>query len=81
MFDLLKDLEKWKEKELWAQIEKEEIRRTLKQLDKESLTHADKNKRRELEKLENERENLRIWEQTLMDDIKNMEEDLWKKEY
>lgn len=80
MFDLLKDLEKWKEKELWAQIEKEEIRRTLKQLDKESLTHADKNKRRELEKLENERENLRIWEQTLMDDIKNMEEDLWKKE-
>ena len=62
MFDLLKDLEKWKEKELRAQIEKEEIRRTIKQLDKESLTHADKNKRRELEKLENEWESLRIRE-------------------
>jgi len=37
------------------------------------LTNADKNKKRELEKLENERENLRIREQSLMDEVKNME--------
>ena len=49
--NLLKDLEKRKEKELRAQIEKEEIKRTLKQMDKESLTLADRNKRREIEKL------------------------------
>jgi len=60
--ELLKDLELRKENELWAQIEKEEIWRTMKELDWDALTHADKNKKRELEKLGNERENLRIWE-------------------
>ena len=78
--DLLQDLEKRKEKELRAQIEKEEIKRTLKQMDKESLTLADRNKRREIEKLGAERENLRIREQQLMDDIRNMEDNMMQKE-
>ena len=78
--DLLKDLEQRKEKELRAQIEKEEIARTLKEMDRDALTNADKHKHRELEKLGAERENLRITEQTLLDEIKNMEEAMMKKE-
>ena len=49
-------------------------------MDKESLTLADRNKRREIEKLGAERENLRIREQQLMDDIRNMEDNMMQKE-
>lgn len=70
---LMKELEQRKEKDLRAEIEKEEIARTMKELDKNSLTNADKLKRRELEKLSAERENLRIREQNMMDDIGKME--------
>jgi hypothetical protein len=39
-------------------------------MDHSALTHADRNKKRDLEKLSNERENLRIREQELIDEIK-----------
>ena len=49
-------------------------------MDKESLTLADRNKRREIEKLGAEWENLWVREQQLMDDIRNMEDHMMKKE-
>ena len=49
-------------------------------MDQNALTHADRSKRRELEKLSGERENLRIREQQLVDDIKDMEKGMVQRE-
>ena len=62
MVELFRDLEAKKEKELRAQIEKEEINRNLKDLDKKQLTAIEREKKKELEKLSVERENLRVKE-------------------
>ena len=80
MIELLKELEKAKEKDLRAELDKEEIRQAMKDMDQNALTHADRQKRRELEKLSGERENLRIREQDLIDSIQNMEKDMVKQE-
>ena len=63
LFQLLKDLEQRKEKELRAQIEKEEIQRNLKDLDKKQLGALERERKKELERLAVERENLRVREQ------------------
>jgi len=68
--DLYRELEKGKERELRAEIEKEEIRRTLHDLDRDALTNADKHKKRELEKLEAERQSLKLREEQMLDDIR-----------
>lgn len=80
VIDLLKELEKAKEKELRANIDKEEIRQAIKDMDHSALTHADRQKRNELEKLSSERENLRIREQQMIDEVKQMEGGILKKE-
>ena len=63
MYDLIRDLEQRKEKELRAQIEKEEILRNIKDMDQKQLGALEREKKRELEKLASERENLRMREQ------------------
>lgn len=78
--DLLKELEKAKEKDLRADLDKEEIKQAIKDMDHTALTHTDRVKRRELEKLSNERENLRIREQEMIDDIKKMEKEMIDRE-
>ena len=70
VIELLKELEKAKEKDLRAELDKEEIKQAIKDMDHTALTHADRMKRRELEKLSRERENLRIREQEMIDDVK-----------
>ena len=77
---MLKELEKAKEKDLRAELDKEEIKGAIKTMDQNALTHADRSKRRELEKLSGERENLRIREQQLVDDIKDMEKGMVQRE-
>ncbi len=77
---LLKELEKAKEKEIRADIDKEEIKKAIVDMDHSALSHADRQKRRELEKLSSERENLRIREQQMIDEVKKMEEEMVKKE-
>ncbi len=72
--ELLRDLEQRKEKELRAQIEKEEIQRNLKDLDKKQLTAIERERKKELEKLAVERENLRMKEQAMMDEVRKMEQ-------
>jgi hypothetical protein len=62
MYELLRDLEQRKEKELRAQIEKEEILRNIKDMDQKQLGALDREKKRELEKLAAEREALRVRE-------------------
>ena len=69
MIDLLKDLEQQKERELRAQIEKEEIAHALKNVDKKSLNNLERDKRREIEKLGAERESLRLREHQLIAEI------------
>lgn len=80
VIELLKELERAKEKDLRAEIDKEEIKQAMKDMDHTALTHADRQKRRELEKLSSERENLRMREQQMIDDIKQMEQEMVKKE-
>ena len=59
---MLRDLEQRKEKELRAQIEKEEILRNIKDMDQKQLGALEREKKRELEKLAAEREALRVRE-------------------
>lgn len=73
MYELLRDLEQRKEKELRAQIEKEEILRNIKDLDQKQLGALEREKKRELEKLAAEREGLRVREQQMLDEVKRME--------
>ena len=79
-FELLKELERGKERELRAEIEREEIRRTLAELDRGALTNADKYKKRELEKLEAERSSLGVREQQMVDEIERMDREMKQKE-
>lgn len=80
LYNLIRDLENRKELELRAQIEKEEILKNLKDMDRGQLTAIEREKKRELEKLAAERENLRMREQSLMDEVKKMEHSLVEQE-
>lgn len=72
--DLLHDLEMKKEKELRARIEKDQIRRALVDLEKTKLSTMEAEKKKELMKLNNERETLRLKEEELMDEITKLDE-------
>lgn len=69
MYSLLRELEQRKEKELRAQIEKEEILRNIKDMDQKQLGVLEREKKRELEKLAAEREALRVREQQMLDEV------------
>ncbi|KAL4430115.1 hypothetical protein ABPG74_013562 [Tetrahymena malaccensis] len=71
--ELLYELEMKKEKEIRARIEKDSIRRALVDLEKAKLSAVGQEKKRELEKLIQEREALRLKEQELVGDIENLE--------
>lgn len=63
-----------KEKEIRARVEKDEIRRALMDLEKAKLNTIEQEKKRELERLINEREQLRLKENELMKDIEHLEQ-------
>ena len=60
--DILKDLGERKERELKAQIEKEEISRAIKVVDRSELDVLKDQKKRELEQLGRDREEVRVKE-------------------
>jgi DNA gyrase/topoisomerase IV subunit A len=59
VLQLIRELEHRKEHELRAQIEKEEIMRSIKDFDRGQLTALERERKKELERLATERENLR----------------------
>ena len=77
MHDLIKELETKKDRELRAKIEREEIQKALKEIERTKLSALERDKRKELERLAAERENLRLREEEVLDEIKNMEEKLY----
>lgn len=80
MHDLIKELETKKDRELRAKIEKEEIQKALKEIERTKTSALERDKRRELEKLAAERENLRLKEEEVIDEIKNLENKLYEQE-
>lgn len=73
MHDLVKELELKRDRELRAKIEKEEIQRALKDLEKTKTNALERDKRRELERIAAERENLRLREEEVMEEIRGLE--------
>jgi len=80
MADLMKELEMKKDRELRAKIEREEIQKALKEIEKTKTSALERDKRRELEKLAAERENLRLREEEIADDIKTLENKSYEQE-
>ena len=80
MLDLVKELEGRKDRELRARIEKEEISKALKEIERTKISALEQDKRRELERLAADREGLRLKEEEVMDEIKNLEHKLYEQE-
>ncbi len=80
MHDLMKELETRKDRELQAKVEQAEIQKSLKELERNKISALERDKRRELEKLAAEREGLRLREEEVMDDIKNLEGKMLEQE-
>jgi uncharacterized protein involved in exopolysaccharide biosynthesis len=78
MHDLVKELEMKKDRELRAKIEKGEIQKALKEIEKTKLSALERDKRKELERLAAERENLRLREEEVIDEIKGLENKLFE---
>ena len=62
--------------ELKAKFEKDEIRKTLREIEKSRLTALENDKRRELERLAAERENIRLKEQSLRDEVHKLNDNI-----
>lgn len=80
VLSLLQELETKKEKELRAHIEKEEIYREIKNTDDQQLGYLATQKKQELTKLAQEREAVRVREQSYMDEISKMEASILEQE-
>ena len=80
MLDLVKEFEGRKDRELRARIEKEEIQKALKEIERTKISALEQDKRRELERLAADREGLRLKEEEVMDEIKNLEHKLYEQE-
>jgi len=76
--ELLKELELKKERELRAQVEKDQIRRALFDLEKTKLNTLELEKKKELQKLEKDREQLRIQEDNLLKEIQKVEDNTYQ---
>lgn len=61
-----------------AKIEREQIQKALKDIEKSKLSALERDKRRELERLAAERESLRLREEEIIDDIKNLEDKMYQ---
>ncbi len=80
MHDLVKELEMKNDRELRAKIEKDEIQKALKEIEKTKVSALERDKRRELERLAADRENLRLREEAVMDDIRGLEANTYEQE-
>ncbi len=80
MHDLIKELEMKKDRELRAKLEREEISRALKEIERTKTSALERDKRRELEKLAAEREHLRLKEEEVMDEIQGLEGKVFEQE-
>lgn len=83
VLSLLQELEQQKERELRAAIEKEEIERAIKatnQAQGGDLGYLQKEKQRELQRLAQEREAVRLREQGFLDEISKMETSMMQQE-
>lgn len=73
MHDLMKELETKKDRELRARIEREEINKALKDIERTKTSALERDKRRELERIAAERESLRLKEEEVLDEITSLE--------
>lgn len=80
MLDLVNELKGRKDRQLRAQIEQNEIQKQLKTIERDKISALERDKRRELEKLAADRENLRLQEEDVMDNIKSLEQKMYKHE-
>lgn len=78
MHNLVKELELKKDRELRAKLEREEISRALKEIEKTKTSALERDKRKELERLAAERENLRLREEEVMDEITGLENKVYE---
>ncbi len=80
MLDLVNELKGRKDRQLRAQIEQNEIQKQLKMIERDKISALERDERRELEKLAADRENLRLQEEDVMDNIKSLEQKMYKHE-
>ena len=80
MMDLLNELKSRKDREIRAKLEQEEIQKVLKEINRDKASALERDKRRELERIAADRENLRLREEAVMDEIRNLEEEAYEGE-
>ena len=80
MIDLLNELKSRKDREIRAKLEQEEIKKVLKEINRDKASALERDRRRELERIAADRENLRLREEAVMDDIRNLEEEAYEGE-
>ena len=80
MHDLMKELETKKDRELRARIEREEINKALKDIERTKTSALERDKRRELERIAAERESLRLKEEEVLDEITSLEGKMFEQE-
>jgi len=80
VISLLQELESRKEREVRANIEKQEILREINAADKNALTSLENRKKQELQDLVKQREKVRVREDNLLDEIKTMENHIIEQE-
>lgn len=78
--ELMKVLESQKEKELRAKIEREKIMAELQGIDRNKLTYIEEDKKNELKRLAQERENLKQREDAIMNEIGNLQTKIKQRE-
>lgn len=80
MVDLLNELKSRKDRAIRAKLEQQEIQKVLKEIERDKASALERDKRREIEKIAAERENLRLREEAVMDEIRNYEEQMYESE-
>ena len=80
MHDLIKELETKGDRELRAKMEREEIQKALKEIERTKVSALERDRRRELERLAAERENLRLQEEEVLDEIRTLEGRVYEQE-
>ena len=78
--DLMSELDLKREREIRAKVEKQEILKTLQDLERTKITALERDKKRELERLAAEREGLRLREEEVMQEIHELEVRIQEKE-
>ena len=69
----MSELDLKREREIRAKVEKQEILKTLQDLERTKITALERDKKRELERLAAEREGLRLREEEVMQEIHELE--------